>query len=173
MLLLDSGTDVRYEQSRITIIPVTLPLPLPVLASRSSIGSIFVLQVGHNAMLFKIINIKSFKKLFEVLVTFLQLLEEFLCMTTSLSGRSSSDVLLHFPPFFTVELKRYQESEVLVLGPATHAVLVLHITLLVLIALTLEVGMASSVPGGITTATSQILSKSLVRNCATPNFARR
>lgn len=124
-------------------------------------------------MLFKIINIKSFKKLFEVLVTFLQLLEKFLSVTTSLSGRSCSDVLLHFPPFFTVELKCYQESEVLVLGPATHAMLVLHITLLVLIALTLEVRVTSSVHRGIATATSQILSKSLVRNCTAPNFTRR
>ena len=91
-------------------------------------------------------------------------------MTTSLSGRSSSDVFLHFPPFFAVELKRYQESEVLVLGPATHAVLVLHVTVLVLIALTLEVRLASSVRGGVTTATSQIFSESLVRNSTAPNF---
>ena len=94
-------------------------------------------------------------------------------MTTSLSGGSSSDVFLHFPPFFAVELKRYQESEVLVLGPATHAVLVLYITLLVLIALTLEVRLASSVRGGVTAATSQIFSKSLVRNSAAPYFTRR
>jgi hypothetical protein len=58
-------------------------------------------------MLFQVIDVERFEKLFQVLITFLQLLEEFLGVGASLSGRPRPDVLLHFPPFFAVELKRY------------------------------------------------------------------
>jgi hypothetical protein len=61
---------------------------------------------------------------------------------------------------------------VLVLGPAAHAVLVLHITLLVLIALTLEVRLVSPMSRSVAAATSQIFSKILVRYSTTTNFRR-
>ena len=64
LLLLNGSTDVGYKQRRIAIIPIALPLPLPVLASRSSIDSSFILQVGHNAVLFQIINIQSLEEFF-------------------------------------------------------------------------------------------------------------
>ena len=79
-------------------------------------------------------------------------------------------MLLHFPPFFSVQLESHQEPEVLILRPATHTMLMLHITLLVLVALTLEVRLITSLPRSISTTTCQIFSKILVRKSATSNF---
>lgn len=53
-------------------------------------------------------------------------------------------MLLYFSPLLAVQLEGHQESEVLVLGPATHAVLVCDLTALVY-ALLLNVGNSASV----------------------------
>lgn len=58
--LLQRHSHIRYQESRISIIAITLPLALSVLASRPTVDSSFILQIGHNAVLFQIVNVECF-----------------------------------------------------------------------------------------------------------------
>jgi len=53
---------------------------LSALAARPSIDCPLLFQVGHDAMLFKVVDVQCLEELFEVLLPLLQLLEEFLGM---------------------------------------------------------------------------------------------
>lgn len=148
---------LRNQKCSISVAFVTLPLSLSIFLPifivgrstliRASLTSFalgpFVLQVRHDAVLFQVIDIQGFQEFLQILITFFKFLKELLSVRSGLGRGPRLHVLLDLAPLFSVELESNQEAKVLILGPATHALLELDaapLQLLALVDLTLVFG---------------------------------
>ena len=66
---------------------------------------VLVFQIGHNIMVFHVVYIKSVQKISETLLSFFELIKEFLSVRSGLSGCSSTDMFLNLFPLLVVNFQ--------------------------------------------------------------------
>lgn len=90
-----------------------------------------ILEVRHDVVVFKVIEVQVLQVLSEFLVFLLEFVEEFLSVRSGLSGSPGSNMLLDLLPLLAEVLEGLQESEMLILGPPAH----LKLTIILLLVL--------------------------------------
>jgi hypothetical protein len=73
-------------------------------------------------MVFHVVEIKGVQKINETLLSFFELIKEFLSMRSSLSGCSSTDMFLDLFPLLAMNFESLKKPEMLILGPAASFV---------------------------------------------------
>ena len=129
-LSLFCGHNFWDKKSCVATFSIVLTRFLFAFSSRTTLSTFFF-KIRHYAMFLKIINIESFKKLSQFLISFFQLLKEFLSVRPCLGGCSCDNMLLHPPPLFSIEFKSDQKPEVLILSPSSHPMLLKDLTFVV------------------------------------------
>jgi hypothetical protein len=69
-------------------------------------------------MVFQVVEVKSLQKIWETLLPFLELIEEFLSVRPGLSGCSCADMFLDFLPLLAMNFEGLKKPKMLVLGPS-------------------------------------------------------